>query len=225
MAIRGIRSRRHAPAVDDLPHDGDQSTTSDSGAISGVDRSAQQTNAEELVASNASARRTELEALTTQARWLLEYHGRRSDSTFQRGTAVLAANGVLLGLIATSVRPQAAPFSTAEQICLLLAVWLVLASALFALAAIAPRKTGAPNVDDLQVFYATRYTEHAGRLHDDVLTTLLGTAKGAEAHENPVAEAAHEAARRAAWFKWSVRWLAAAIAALVAFVVYTVMTR
>lgn len=91
--------------------------------------------------SEVATRQSESEALAAQARWLMEYHGRRSDSVYQRGTAVLAANGVLLGLIATAVRSASSRFDLTEQITLLSSVWLVLWSAVFSIAAVAPRKT------------------------------------------------------------------------------------
>jgi hypothetical protein len=148
-----------------------------------------------------------------QARWLLEWHNRRSEAFASRALAVLGFDGVILALLLQGFGVKGIEATGPVWVFLISTTLLLLCSAALAVSAILPHKVAMPGVDDLRRGWATHarspHARYAGPLVAESYlnaSDLNGTA--------PVLAAKEEGDTRATRFSWAVSFLLAAIASL-----------
>lgn len=156
----------------------------------------------------------EVGAFTEQARWLLDFHNKRSDSVAQKAIALLGFIGVILALVPAGLTLgkgfRATPAIKTE---LCVCVVFLLVAGFSCLRVLSLRKVSAPTVDELGVQWLN-YARGGGRglVHAQIAHTYLG----GDQTKGPLRTAHDEADRRACWFKWGLRALLVALTALAA---------
>lgn len=98
------------------------------------------------------------EVFIAQARWLLEWHDRRSEAFITRAVALLGFDGVVLTLLIQGAALHGIKASAWTWGFLTISLLALLGSALFALLAIAPQEVAVPHVQQLRSWWG----EHAG---------------------------------------------------------------
>ncbi|WP_182378704.1 hypothetical protein [Nocardioides sp. WS12] len=102
--------------------------------------------------------KSELEAFTTHARWLIDYHDKRGDSLTTRATALLGFTGVILVLLLRGPIPKGIDVSLWITIAAISTIVCLLACALCCLLTILPGPSTAPGVDEVR----TKWIEWLG---------------------------------------------------------------
>lgn len=164
----------------------------------------------------------EIDNVISQARWLMDYHSKRSDGLSSRSVAVLGLVGVVLALlsrgfdVATKLSPTPLLWGT-----LGVTVAVLVAAAVFAISAIATRKVDAPGLDQARLTWAGYLGDKANRGHvgvDVAESLLVGTDLTKEC---PVSLAKREADSRARWFKRSLIAIAVSFVGLALLIIQT----
>jgi hypothetical protein len=161
----------------------------------------------------------EVEAYTTQARWLLEWHNKRNDGFATRSVAILGFTGVILALLPRGFDLRSGLHVTAGiRWGLVATTALLLLTAVCCLFVLAPQKTSAPNIEQLRRQwrdYASGKTRNVA--HGNIAESLLhGTQVTAS---SPIEQASAEASRRGRWFRFATLSLLAALASLATLIV------
>lgn len=166
-----------------------------------------------------AARERDLEAFIAHARWLVDYHNKRSDQLGTRAVALLGFSGVIIVLLTRGVdlAVQLEPnFGLWAALGVTLAA--LVATAVLALLTITTREVVAPSVVQTRDRWA-RYVSGArrGTALADIAETYLNSTdlEGA----SPLSSAKSEADDRAARFRWALRALLVALLGVVALIV------
>ncbi|ROR90929.1 hypothetical protein [Nocardioides aurantiacus] len=149
---------------------------------------------------------------TDQAKWLIEWHNRRSESTTARATALLGFTGVTLALLLQGTRlPGINPNAF---------IWLVLAltvAALFATAfccirALRTIEVTVANSHQLRQWWQ-KYNDDTNPASDDYQRNITETFLSATdlQQESPIDTAKNAADNRSWWFGWATWALAATV--------------
>jgi len=159
------------------------------------------------------------ELFLAQARWLLEFHNRRSDAFAARAVAILGFSGVILALLPRALDiKEAIEMTAGVKIALVVTTTALLATVVSCLGVLAPRNAWAPSVESLRSLWRMHLKgKRSGKVSRDLAESMLhGTSVIAS---SPIDSAYKEARGRGAWFKRSVQFLAIAIAGLAALIV------
>lgn len=163
--------------------------------------------------------RAEFALLIEQARWLLDYHNRRSDSLGQRSVALLGFTGVVLALVPTALTvPDDLKTSGWLYASLYATLAALVVTAGLCLQALATKRAGAPAISRLRTELRNLTTgTRTGKAHVDLAESLLHGLK-VEA-TSPVDLACAEANTRARWFRAATVALVVSLTALASLVV------
>jgi len=152
-----------------------------------------------------------------QARWLLEYHDRRSESVSTRAVALLGFAGVILALAPQARLPEGVELTFCIAAAFVVALAGVFLGATACIRVLTTRELKAPAVGQLRANWKrwadapASYTR--GQVAADVAEGLL---LGRHLDkESPIDSAIDAADKRASAFKWAVRALAVTLAAMV----------
>lgn len=160
----------------------------------------------------------ESQAFTEQARWLIDWHNRRSEAMATRAAALLGFVGVILALLlqgATSgVRPGALVFLSLGLTVLGLGV-----SAVYSLLALRPRPVGMPEPDNFRAWWSeyAAQAQKATSPRPKIAESLI-RASG-RSRESPLVSASAEASDRTGCFEVAAWALLVSLVPLVALVV------
>lgn len=155
----------------------------------------------------------EIGVFIDQARWLLDYHDRRSESLSTRAVALLGFAGVVFALVLQGRLPKGVDSNCVIAIAIVVTLGGVLAAAGCCVYVLMTREITAPGVGQLR----GNWHEWAGNVRRgsaavDVAESLLrGKALGKASPINSVIDAAD---RRACAFTWAVRALAVSLVSL-----------
>lgn len=94
--------------------------------------------------------KSELEAFTTHARWLIDYHDKRGDTLTTRATALLGFTGVILVLLLRGPIPKGIDVTTWVTVAAISTIVCLLACALCCLLTILPGPSTAPGADEVR---------------------------------------------------------------------------
>lgn len=157
----------------------------------------------------------EAQAFTEQARWLHDYHEKRSAAVVQRAATLLGFVGVTTALMPAgfSLGKDNIDFTEAVRTTVVAVLVLLLLSAGCCLRTLALRKATVPKGGQLRDQW-NRYARGGSRglVHAQIAHSYLGGHDSVD----PVAAASDEADSRVVWLKWALRLLAVAIVALAA---------
>jgi hypothetical protein len=168
------------------------------------------------VDAKAEARIRDTQSFLDQAKWLMEYHTKRSDGAQQRAIGVIAFSGVLLALLPRGFDPNTHPGGWIIRMYVVCAV-IILITVFIAISALIPRKTEAPGVSQLREMWHEHLRpagERSRDRHNDITETLLlGTFL---TDKSPVDHAKVEADTRTERLKYAYYTLALALIAVAA---------
>ena len=158
------------------------------------------------------------ELFIAQARWLLEFHNKRSDAFAARAVAMLGFSGVILALLPRALDLEKIVKPTAGfKISVAVMTVALLAAVGCCVAVLAPRQTSTASVEGLRKSWRLHLKgERLGKASRDLADSMLHG--GSVTASSPVDSAYAEASVRGKWFKWSTRFLAIAIAGLAAII-------
>lgn len=146
------------------------------------------------------------EAFTEHAKWLIDWHGKRSDAFATRASALLGFAGVILALLLNGARVPGLNPNPWFWATLVVTATLLVASAATSLATISSTETIAPRTAQVRRWWQ-RYTSKpkAGDWAENIAETFL---RGTDLNKKaPVDAAVLEADRRAFWFRWATSTL------------------
>lgn len=156
----------------------------------------------------------DIDAFSQQARWLLEWHNKRSDGFATRSVAILGFDGVILALLPRGLDPRGGiEVTLGLKTTLILTAALLFMTAAFCLLVLAPQRSNAPSISQIRQQWGDYADARQGpRPQAQVAESLL---HGRSATSNsPLDHAYIEANRRGRWFKCAVLSLGAALLAL-----------
>lgn len=114
-------------------------------------------------------------AFVEQARWLVDYHGRRSDSFSTRAVALLGFGGVMLALVVRTSLPAGIKADTAVKVAIPVTLGFLVLGACCSLFALWPRKLSAPGVKQLRDNWSSWVnSERRDHATFDIAETFLG---------------------------------------------------
>jgi ABC-type transport system involved in cytochrome bd biosynthesis fused ATPase/permease subunit len=152
------------------------------------------------------------------ARWLIEYHNRRSDSFSTRAVALLGFSGVMLALFGRASLPGGVEMDTGMFVLLVAVIALLILTAYFCLRTLNVSKSSAPGADDLRAMWTDWVTNtRRGKACGDVAETYL-KAKTPDV-ANAVDDAIREASQRSDLFKNAAAAMLATLMCLAVLVV------
>jgi len=155
----------------------------------------------------------EAKAFVDHARWLIEYHNKRSDAFGTRAVALLGFSGVTLALLSRGSLPGGVEPDACLFVLVVATVALLLLTAYFCLRTIVVTRSSAPSSDDLKEMWSKwASAERRGSAHGDIAETYL-KAKTPDV-VNPVEDAVEEAKNRSRWFRNATAAMLAALACL-----------
>lgn len=163
----------------------------------------------------------EIEAFIAQARWLLDFHNKRSEGLGTRAVALLGFSGVMLALLSRGIdlayklKPNALLW-----VALVTTVVALVSTAVFALKTLSTREVSAPKVAQAR----TRWEEYVdgtrrGMVLADIAETYLNSTK--PDGESPISLALQEANERAACLNKAVTSIVVAFVGVAVLVVAT----
>lgn len=153
----------------------------------------------------------EIGVFIEQARWLLEYHDRRSESVSTRAVALLGFAGVVLALLLQARLPDRVVVTGCIKTLFVVTVAAVLVTAGLCVYVLTTRQLIAPAVGQLRKNWRSwaLSPRSRGSAASDVAESLL-RGKRLE-KESPLDATINAANRRASAFSWAVRALALAL--------------
>lgn len=157
----------------------------------------------------------ETNVFTDQAKWLIEWHNRRSESTSTRATALLGFTGVTLALLLQGTRlPGVDPNPFFWTVLVVTAVAL-LATAFCCLRALSATDVTVASTQQLRQWWQD-YNEDADPTSDNYQRNITETFLSATdlRQASPIDTAKDAADRRATWFDRATWALAAALLSL-----------
>jgi hypothetical protein len=164
--------------------------------------------------SDASGGTAETEAFTAQARWLLEWHNKRSDGFESRAVAILGFSGVILALLPAGLSlSKGLKLTSGIKDALFLTAALLLVTAVCCVIVLAPRRSCAPQIEQLR----QQWKQHSGGwargvARQNIAESLL---HGTQARENsPLERSFVEANDRGHWFTLAMYFMLASLTAL-----------
>jgi hypothetical protein len=142
---------------------------------------------------DASSGTDDAEAFIAQARWLLEWHNKRSDGFESRAVAILGFSGVIFALLAAGVDlPKGLKLTWGIKDALFLVAALLLITVVCCISVLQPRSSVAPQIEQLRDQWR-RQSEGLvrGKARQNIAESLLhGTqAEGSGPLERSMAEA------------------------------------
>ena len=155
-----------------------------------------------------------IEQFAAQARWLFEWHNKRSDGFSSRSVAVLGFTGVILALLPGALAlPDGVEVTQGIRWCLIATAPLLLITGTLCLFAFAPQQSGLSSISQLRSQWrdfasGKRRAETGANIAESLLHGESVTAS------SPVEIAMWEANRRGGWFKCSIYSLVAAFGTL-----------
>lgn len=160
----------------------------------------------------------EAKAFVDHARWLVDYHNKRSDNFASKSVALLGFSGVILALFARTTLPNGAQVTLTAFILIVATTTLLLLTALMSLLTLFVTKVSAPSVDDLTRLWSDwAANSRRGKAHGDIAETYIRAKVPAES--NPVKDAFDEADIRGRYFKGAAAAMLAAVAMLAALLI------
>lgn len=139
------------------------------------------------------------DAFVEQARWLLEWHNRRSESFVNRSIAILGFDGVALSILFQT----SAGYTRTEHVAIGLVVAALLFSAVAALVGLWTQPVITPRSTQLREWWTDyRHDCNVLRARANIAESFLNS--DAPDEPNPLTAARHSADKRAAAFKLSV---------------------
>jgi len=165
--------------------------------------------------SGAASDVDEAKVYIEHARWLVEYHNKRSDSFSTRAVALLGFSGVMLALFGRASLPGGVEMDTAMFVLLVAVMALLLLTAYFCLRTLNVAKSSAPGADDLRVMWTDWVANtRRGKAYGDVAETYI-KAKTPDI-ANAVDDAIREAGQRSVFFKNAVAAMLATLVCMAA---------
>jgi hypothetical protein len=162
----------------------------------------------------------ETEAFTAQARWLLEWHNKRSDGFESRAVAILGFSGVILALLPAGLGlSKGLKLTSGIKAALFLTAALLLVTAVCCVIVLAPRRSCAPQIEQLRQQWQ-RYSGGwvRGVAHQNITESLLH-GKQARESSSPLERSFVEANARGRWFAGAMYFMLASLTALAIVVV------
>lgn len=164
----------------------------------------------------------EVEIFIQQARWLLEWHNKRTSAFEARATALLGFVGVMFVLLPVGVAKSGSDLSltTGMRVSVAFAGAFLIITAVCCAITLAPGTTAAPAIDQLREQWRcyAKGPERRSPAADVAESFLHGVNPGVP---SPIQAARVEADRRGRWFTralWSLGSALAALATLMTFV-------
>lgn len=141
-----------------------------------------------------------------QARWLLEWHNRRSEAFMTRAAALLGFVGVVLALLLQGADLGGIEPTAWTWTLLVATLIALLVTGFNALRTIRAEQISAPSVQDLRHWWGKHAQEpHPGRAGPQIAESLLNSARMNEV--SAVSAAMEDAERRAKTFKHATSWM------------------
>ena len=175
---------------------------------------------EQIVQARVDAKREtasrDAQSFLEQAKWLMDYHSKRSEGAEQRAVGVIAFSGVLLALLPRGFAPNSHPGGWIIGSYVACAV-LILATVFIGISALIPRKTEAPGVSQLREMWHEHLKppgERRQERHYDIAEMLL--VGNSITSKSPVDHAKVEADTRTKRLKHAYYTLALALIAVAA---------
>jgi hypothetical protein len=161
----------------------------------------------------------ETEAFTSQARWLLEWHNKRSDGFESRAVAILGFSGVILALLPTGLGlSKGLKLTSGIKYALFVTAALLLVTAICCVMVLAPRRSSAAQIEQLRQQWKG-YSDGwvRGVAQQNIAESLL---HGKQARESsPLERSFVEANVRGHWFALAMYVMLASLTALATVVV------
>lgn len=165
----------------------------------------------------APAPNDEIDAFNDQARWLLEWHNKRSDAFSARSVALLGFTGVILALLPRGLDLNL-DATVGIHVSLIATAVLLLLTAFFCLLTLAPKKSDSASIEELRELWRDYADGKNGPRPQAQMTERLLHGRSMHA-SSPVDIAFREANSRSLWFTWAVVSLGVALVALATLVV------
>lgn len=160
----------------------------------------------------------EVEAFTEHARWLHGVHNANSEAIATRAGVLLGFFPVAFPLLVINLISTAHKSLIAKSL-LIATLVLLVASAYCCFRVVQVRTVALPEGDHTRELWH-RYTR--GGLRNVALAQIAHAYLGGDPARDPILTAKDETASRAHWFKWAVRFLLYAVAALAALGIYLI---